>query len=395
MSARYLTGIRVLDLSQYLPGPYAGQILADLGAEVVKVEPPAGDPLRGVPPLDGDGVSVFYKLINAGKTVTRLDLKDAAGKAVFLELVDRADGLIESFRPGALARLGLGAEALRARNPRLVHCALSGFGQTGPDALKAGHDLNYMAMAGGLASSGTAGRPSGAHPPTADFASGMQAALTMLAALLGRERGSRGEGQGAGRAEGQGSSQGDGQGATIDTSIAETVLAWQSLALTAAGRAGGEAARGAGRLSGGAACYQVYRTADERFVTLGALEAKFWANFCRALGREDWIGRQGETLPQTGLIAEVAETIAARPLAEWEVLLAGVDCCYQAVLEPAEVPEDPQVRARGLLQVHPGPEPRIEVAFPAIFDGVPPGARAPLRERIAEDLLAAWAERAP
>ena len=369
MSARCLAGIRVLDLSQYLPGPYAGQILADLGAEVVKVEPPAGDPLRQVPPLDGDGLSAFYKLVNAGKTVVRLDLKQAAGKAAFLGLVDRADALIESFRPGALARLGLDAEALRARNPRLVHCALSGYGQSGPDALKAGHDINYMAMAGGLASSGTAARPIGAHPPTADFASGMQAALTVLAALLGRAR--------------------SGQGATIDTSIAETVLAWQSLALTAAGR-GGEAARGEGRLSGGAACYQVYETADGRFVTLGALEAKFWANFCRALGREDWIARHGEALPQTELIAAVAEAIAARPLAAWQALLAGVDCCYQAVLEPAEVPQDPQVRARGLLRAYPGPEPRVEVAFPALFDGTPPAPRAPFEERTAEDLLAAW-----
>ena len=369
-----LAGIRVLDLSQYLPGPYAGQILADLGAEVVKVEPPAGDPLRRVPPLDGDGISAFYKLVNAGKTVVRIDLKQAAGKAAFLGLVDRADALIESFRPGALARLGLGAEALRARNPRLVHCALSGYGQTGPDALKAGHDINYMAMAGGLASSGTAARPVGAHPPTADFASGMQAALTVLAALLGRERGG----------------QGGGQGATIDTSISETVLAWQSLALTAAGRPGGEAARGLGRLSGGAACYQVYRTADGRFVTLGALEAKFWANFCRALGREDWIERHWEALPQTALIAAVAEAIAARPLAAWQALLAGVDCCYQAVLEPAEVLEDPQIRARGLLRAYPGPEPRVEVAFPALFDGAPPVPRAPLEEHAAEDLLAAW-----
>jgi crotonobetainyl-CoA:carnitine CoA-transferase CaiB-like acyl-CoA transferase len=370
MSADFLAGIRVLDLSQYLPGPYAGQILADLGAEVVKVEPPAGDPLRGVPPLDGDGLSAFYKLVNAGKTVVRLDLKQAAGKAAFLGLVDRADALIESFRPGALARLGLGAEALRARNPRLVHCALSGYGQSGPDALKAGHDINYMAMAGGLASSGTAARPIGAHPPTADFASGMQAALTVLAALLGRAR--------------------SGQGATIDTSIAETVLAWQSLALTAAGRPGGEAARGAGRLSGGAACYQIYRTADGRFVTLGALEAKFWANFCRALGREDWIERHWEALPQTDLIAELAEAIAARPLAAWQALLAGVDCCYQAVLEPAEVPQDPQIRARGLLRALSGPEPRVEVTFPALFDGAPPAPRAPLEERTAEDLLAAW-----
>ncbi len=374
MSAHCLAGLRVLDLSQYLPGPYGAQILADLGAEVVKVEPLAGDPLRQVPPLDGDGISAFYKLINAGKIVVRIDLKEAAGKAVFLGLVDHADALIESFRPGALARLGLGVEALRARNPRLVHCALSGYGQSGPDALKAGHDINYMALAGGLASSGTAERPVGAHPPTADFASGMQAALTVLAALLGRERGG----------------QGGGQGATIDTSIAETVLAWQSLALTAAGRPGGEVQRGLGRLSGGAACYQIYRTADRRFVTLGALEAKFWANFCGALGREDWIDRQRETLPQTGLIAEVAEAIAARPLAAWQALLGGVDCCYQAVLEPAEVPNHPQIRARGLLRATAGSEPRVEVAFPALFDGAPPAAREPLDERAAGDLLAAW-----
>ncbi len=371
MSGRcFLTGIRVLDLSQYLPGPYAGQILADLGAEVVKVEPPAGDPLRQVPPLDGDGLSAFYKLVNAGKTVVRLDLKAAAGKAAFLGLVDRADALIESFRPGALARLGLDAGALRARNPRLVHCALSGYGQSGPAALKAGHDINYMALAGGLARSGTAERPVGAHPPTADFASGMQAALTVLAALLGRTR--------------------SGRGATIDTSISDTVLAWQSLALTAAGRPGGEAARGQGRLSGGAACYRIYETADRRFVTLGALEAKFWANFCRALGREDWIARQSEALPQTGLIAEVAEAIAARPLAAWQALLGDVDCCYQAVLEPTEVPDDPQIRARGLLRAYPGPDPRIEVAFPALIDGAPPAPRAPFQERDAEYLLAAW-----
>ena len=374
MSARCLTGLRVLDLSQYLPGPYAGQILGDLGAQVVKVEPPAGDPMRRVPPLDGDGLSAFYKLVNAGKTVVRLDLKATAGKAVFLGLVDRADALIESFRPGALARLGLDAGALRARNPRLVHCALSGYGQTGPAALKAGHDINYMALAGGLASSGTAERPVGAHPPTADFASGMQAALTVLAALLGRARGG----------------QGGGHGATIDTSISETVLAWQSLALTAAGRPGGEAARGQGRLSGGAACYRIYETADRRFVTLGALEVKFWANFCRALGREDWIARQSEALPQTGLIAEVAEAIAGQPLAAWQALLGDVDCCYQAVLEPTEVSDDPQIRARGLLRAHAGPDPRIEVAFPALIDGAAPAPRAPFVERAAEDLLAAW-----
>jgi crotonobetainyl-CoA:carnitine CoA-transferase CaiB-like acyl-CoA transferase len=370
MPGRCLDGIRALDLSQYLPGPYAGQILADLGAEVVKVEPPAGDPMRQVPPLDGDGISAFYKLVNAGKTVVRLDLKDAAGRAAFAKLVEKADALVESYRPGVFARLGFGAEALREINPRLVHCALSGFGQTGPAALRAGHDINYMALAGGLATSGTRERPVGAHPPSADFASGMQAALTVLAALLRRER--------------------TGEGASIDTSIAETVLGWQAPVLTAAQRPGHEPDRAAARLNGGAACYQIYETADERFLTLGALEDKFWASFCRALEREDWIARQWEPMPQAALIAEVAAHIGARPLAHWEALLSEVDCCFQAVLDPAQVPDDPQIQARGLVRREPGPEPRVEVLFPAIFDGRPPEARPPLEETSAADLLRAW-----
>jgi crotonobetainyl-CoA:carnitine CoA-transferase CaiB-like acyl-CoA transferase len=181
-----------------------------------------------------------------------------------------------------------------------------------------------------------------------------------------------------------------GEGASIDTSIAETVLGWQALVLTAALRPGHEPGRAAARLNGGAACYQVYRTADARFVTLGALEAKFWANFCRALGREDWIARQWEPLPQAALIAEVAALIGARPRAHWERLLAEIDCCYQAVLDPAEVPDDPQIQARGLVRREPGPEPRVEVLFPALFDGRPPEARPPLEETSAAELLGDW-----
>ncbi len=370
MSGRCLDGCRVLELAQYLPGPYAGQILSDLGAEVVKVEPPGGDPMRAVPPQDGDGVSACYKLINAGKTVVRLDLKSAAGQALLTALAERADAFVDSYRPGALARLGLGAEALRRDNPRLVHCALSGYGQTGPAALKAGHDINYMALAGGLATSGTRDRPVPAHPPSADFASGMQAALTVLAALLRRER--------------------TGQGASIDVSIAETVLAWQALVLTAARRPGHEPRRAASRLGGGAACYQVYETADGRFVTLGALEEKFWAAFCRAVGREDWIARQWEAMPQDALICEVARLIGSRPLEAWERELSEVDCCFQAVLEPAQVPDDARIRARALVRAAGGSEPLVEVLFPAYFDGAPPAPRAPAVERSAQDILGAW-----
>ena len=365
-----LAGIRVLDLSQYLPGPFAAQILADLGAEVVKLEPLAGDPMRRLGPIDSDGLSPFYKLINAGKSVVRLDLKDAAGAEAFGRLVAGADVLVESFRPRALAKLGFGPDALRALNPRLVHCALSGYGQTGPYALKAGHDIDYMALGGSLATSGLAEQPVAAHPPTADYASGMQAALAVLGALLRRER--------------------TGEGAFLDVSLTESVLAWQAMTLTAALRPGHEPTRGAALLNGGAACYRLYRTADARFVALGALEAKFWAAFCRALGREDWVARQNEPMPQEGLIAEVAALIESRPLAHWEALLADVDCCFEPVLEPAEVSAHPQITARGLLHRTDGPEPRIEIGFAALLDGVAPAPRAPVAEIEIEALLAAW-----
>ena len=152
----FLEGLKVLDLGQFLPGPYCAQVLADMGAEVVKLEAPAGDPMRAFGPRGKDGLSLFYKGINAGKTRISLDLKSADGKAAFGLLIGAADVLIESFRPGALDRLGFSPSALRDLNPRLVHCTLSGFGQSGPYRERAGHDLNYMALTGGLAVSGTA-----------------------------------------------------------------------------------------------------------------------------------------------------------------------------------------------------------------------------------------------
>jgi len=365
-----LDGVRVLDLSQYLPGPYAAQILSDLGAEVVKVEPPAGDPMRRLGPLDGDGVSVFYKLLNAGKTVVRLDLKSRQGGADFAALAGCADALIESFRPGVLDRLGLGHEALAGLNRGLVHCALSGYGQSGPYARRAGHDLNYMALGGGLATSGPSRAPAMVHPPTADFAGGMQAALATLAALLRRAR--------------------SGEGAFLDVSLTESVLAWQALSLTGALRPGHEPERGRSLLTGGAACYGIYRTADGRFVTLGALEPKFWADFCRAVGREDWVTRQWEPLPQEALIGALAALFASQDLSHWETTLGQVDCCFQAVLDPAEVPDHPQIRARGLVRCGEGPEPMAEVLFPAYLDGLAPAPRAPFREALAADIMAAW-----
>lgn len=366
----FLRGFRVLDLSQFLPGPVATQILADMGADVLKVEPPARDPMRCVDPMGGTTESSpYYQVVNAGKAVVVLDLKTPEGKAALRFLIAAADVLLESYRPGVLDRLGFGHDDLRALNPRLVHCALSGYGQTGPYRLTAGHDLNYVAMTGALNVSGTAETPVMAWPPVADHASAMQAAMTTLGALVARQR--------------------TGRGSFIDVSLAETVLGWQGWGLTGALGGGPGPVRAGNVLNGGAAYYQIYRTADGRFVTLGAIEAKFWANFCTAVGRPEWISRQGDPLPQTGLVAEVRALFAGRTRDEWDALLSPVDCCYHAVMAYGEVPEHPQVLARGLLR-RDGDGTVTEVLLPAFVDGAPPAARLPLREVDVETALAAW-----
>ncbi len=366
----FLAGVRVLDMSQFLPGPYCAQILSDMGAEVVKLESPAGDPMRSFGPLGIDGLSLFYKGINAGKTVISLDLKSEDGKAAFTALIKRADVLIESFRPGALERLGFASNHIKTLNPRLIHCALSGFGQSGPDRQRAGHDINYMALAGGLAASGTTDRPVFAAPPIADFASGSQAASAVLAALFGRER--------------------NGKGCYLDMSITESVLAWQGMNLTACNTQNHRPERKRNLLNGGAACYQVYRTRDGRFISLGAIEPKFWANFCTALARPDWIPRQTESLPQTALIDEVAAAIAQQDLSYWQERLDPVDCCFHTVVDIGEIAEHPQIKARGMLAPDPETPGLIQALYPAWLDGSPPEKRRPVKTAGCEELLAAW-----
>lgn len=320
-----LAGIRVLDLSQYVPGPYAARLLSDYGAEVVKIEPPDGDPARQLAPLDDGGLSPLWKAMNAGKTIVTLDLKSAGGAEAFAALLPRADVLIESYRPGVLERLGFSRERLVALNPKLIHAALSGYGQTGPWRLRTGHDVNYMATAGALALSGAVDGPVMAFPPTADFASAIQTAMAVCAALVRRAR--------------------TGEGAFLDLSLTETVLAWQHpwLVMAAKEPRGGRATM---MLNGGAAYYNIYRTRDGRFVTLGAIEPKFWANFCTSVGRTDWIARQNEAMPQTALIEAVAALFGTRAAAQWEDLLGPVDCCFAVVLDADEVAVHPQIAAR-------------------------------------------------
>jgi alpha-methylacyl-CoA racemase len=362
MITDFLKGLRVLDLSQYLPGPFATRLLADMGAEVVKVEPPGGDPLRTIDTsAKPGGVSPFYRMINAGKTILVLDLKSKVDQDAFAKLVARADVLLESFRPGVLERLGFGPEGLLELNPALVHCALSGFGQTGPYRLVAGHDLGYTAVAGALDATGMPETPVIPYPPMADHAGALQAVVTILGALLARRRG--------------------GKGCFLDISLSESLLSWQAPALTV------PPARGAAVINGGAAFYQIYRTADGRFVTLCPLEPKFWANFCQAVGRPEWTDRQFEPLPQTALIAEVAALFASQARAHWDELLGDAECCYEAMPTCAEVPAHPQTHARGLVHSHDG---LTEVLFPAYVDGEPPPQRVPVRDGDVGGVLAAW-----
>ncbi|MGD9538184.1 MAG: CaiB/BaiF CoA transferase family protein [Alphaproteobacteria bacterium] len=373
MPFRFLEGIRVLDLSQYAPGPYASLILADLGADVIRIEPPGGEPMRKIGPLDADGVSAWYKVINQSKCVIELDLKSAAGKADLEALVSRADVFLESYRPGVLARLGFPDERLAALNPRLIRCSLSGWGEGGPYRLKGGHDINYMALFGALSLSGSAERPYAAFPMVADYSSGMHAALSILAAIIGRDRPG-----------------GSGTGCHIDCSIAESPLPWSQWALTASTRPGFEVARGGAFLTGGAAFYQIYRTADGRFVTLGALEEKFWQNFCEAVGHPEWTPRQWEKMPQTTLIGEVVRLFESKPLADWVALLGAVDCCFEPVHELAEMVDHPQTRERGFVVRHDGADPFIEVLFPARIDGAVEPARTAIARRRAGEIVTAW-----
>ena len=333
-----LSGLRVLDLSQYIPGPFAARALADLGADVIKIEPPRGDPMRSFMSMASqDQPSPIYRHLNRGKRVCRLDLKQHDDSQIFADLLRDADVLIESYRPGVLARLGFDRDRIADINRRLVHCAISGFGQSGPFAERAGHDLTYCAVAGALSASGTAARPVMTFPPIADHAGAMQAVNTILAALLGRERG--------------------GTGCFLDISLTESILGWQYLGLLGAG---GERERGL--LNGGAACYNIYRTADDRFVALAALEQKFWRAFCEATGYPEWIGRQQELLPQQALIGELRALFVTQPQQHWCALLDAADCCFEPIPEPERIAAHPQLRARGSM-AHQGP------AFPGWVDG--------------------------
>lgn len=345
-----LEGVRVLDLSRLLPGPFATMILADLGADVVKLEDPrGGDPLRRLGGAEGSRPGAFQAL-NRNKRSLALDLAAEGGAAVLRRLVRHFDVLVESFRPGVLARLGAGHDALRAENPRLVLCALTGYGQSGPYRDRAGHDLNYCAISGALALNGPEEAPLPFGLPVADLAGGAWVAVTGILAAINRRSIT-------------------GQGGAVDVSMTEGVLGALTLQLGMAAERGTPLRRGREPLSGAVAGYRVYRTLDGRFVALAALEPRFFARFCGAVGRPDLAARQAERGGR-GPIEELEVIFAGRTRDEWARLGREHDVCLTPVLEGDEPQDDAQLRARGAFARLPAGGGDLRVpASPVRLDG--------------------------
>jgi crotonobetainyl-CoA:carnitine CoA-transferase CaiB-like acyl-CoA transferase len=322
-----LTGIRILDLTRLLPGPVATLHLADLGAEVIKIEDlEMGDYARTLGTGSGED-SAYFRMINRNKQAMRLDLKKPAGVAIFLRLVRDADVVIEGFRPGVVDKLGIGYAAVAAVNPKITYCSISGYGQDGPNSQLAGHDINYLGYAGVLEQIGPQdGDPVIPNFQIADLLGGaLTAVMGILAGVLDAQR--------------------TGQGRYIDVSMTDSVLAHTYFTMLRLADGGSSAPRGTDLLSGGVPCYGVYRCADNRYMAVGALEGKFWKICCTVLERPAWIKRQWDA----GLRQEMSALFATRPRDEWAALFAAVDCCVTPVLNPEEALVHPQAQARRMV----------------------------------------------
>jgi crotonobetainyl-CoA:carnitine CoA-transferase CaiB-like acyl-CoA transferase len=337
-----LDGIRVLDLSRLLPGGFCSLLLADFGADVVKVEDTGmGDYIRWSPPhYDGaheSASSALFLALNRNKRSIRLDLKSEGGREALLALVRDADVVLESFRPGVLERLGVGYERMRAENPRIVYCAISGYGQAGPKREAAGHDMNYLGLVGLLGLTGEReGEPVQAAGQIADLGGGaLMAAFGILAAL--RERDGDGTPAHAGSGEGQ----------IVDVSMADGALSWLAMVAGAYFADGNQPQRGELLLAGSVICYRPYECADG-WVSLGALEPKFWQAWCRGVGREDLIEKQFER-PSSEAHEQVQEIFKARPRADWESFAREHDCCLEPVLDLDEALSSDLVREREMV----------------------------------------------
>lgn len=328
-----LACLKVLDFSTLLPGPFATMFLADLGADVVRVESPhqQADIVRSMPPLDGD-TSAWHALLNRSKRSIALDLKRPGASDIVKRLVQTYDIVVEQFRPGVMQRLGIGYQALRGVNSRLIYCAITGYGQTGPYRDRAGHDLNYLALSG--IASHTGRREYGPLPlgvQVADVGGGSYNALVgILAAVIHRQR--------------------TGEGQLVDISMFDGAVAWNALA-AAQYFVGGSDPEPEGATLNGGSYYDYYRTSDGRYLSIAGLEPKFWQGFCAAIDRPDLIelGSSLDLDTQRSLKSEIQRTIASRTCEEWMGIFARIDVCVEPVLQVSEVVQHPQTQARELV----------------------------------------------
>ncbi|MDR6226261.1 CaiB/BaiF CoA transferase family protein [Desmospora profundinema] len=342
-----LRSIRMLDLTRLLPGPYCTMLLADFGAEVIKIEDPQiGDYARWHGPKLGEESALFHSL-NRNKKSFCLDLKSEQGKDIFLQLVQTADVVVESFRPGVMDRLGLGYEALAKVNPKLIYCAVTGYGQDGPYSAFPGHDINYLSYTGFLDLQGErGGRPVVPAVQIADIGGGsLMAAVGILLALQARARTQKGQ--------------------FVDISMMDGVVSWMQTILPDYLATGRPPRRGESMLAGGRACYGVYETADQRFLAVGALEPKFWETFCRIIQRPDWIFRLEAPLDeQEKLKEEISSIIKTRTLSEWMDAFKNQEACVSPVLQLEEVQADRQIKHRQMI---------VDVEHPALGTIQQPG----------------------
>lgn len=346
----FLRGTRILDLSRLLPGPYATLLLADLGAEVIKIEEPgAGDPLRLTPPFIGNW-SAYFVALNRNKQSVVLDLKSPAGRDIFINLATHADAVLETFRPGVMERLGINYDSVRRLNPKIVYCSLTGYGQTGPYRERVGHDLNYVAVAGLLSLTGSE-KPEIPGTPIADLSGGMAAALMILAALQRRER--------------------DGQGAYIDLSMTDVVFSWLAIHLAQLQATGAAPRPSEAFLLGAFPYYAIYETGDGEYVTVGALEPKFWKNLCVALGRTDHIPHQFNSELREEVFADMRAIFKTKHRQEWLEILGAREVPIAPVNDLADALADLQIAERRLVRLlDSGAGETMQVAFPAKFMGL-------------------------
>jgi len=357
-----LDGFKMLDLTRLLPGGYCSMLLADVGMEVVKVEDPfQGDYFRQMKPIHKEEGAYFLG-INRNKKSMHLNLKTPEGKKIFFELAQRFDVVLEGFRPGVVERLGIGYQAIQGINSRVIYCSISGYGQDGPYRERSGHDINYIALAGLLAISGEKFKPPTIPPvPMADIGiGGTMAAFAILAALMARER--------------------TGRGQYIDVSMTDGVVSWLCMHMAKLFSGKIPPRRGEYEMGGSSPYYTVYETLDSKYISVGTLEPKFWANFCKALGREDLVSKQfSEGEEKSLLFEEIRKIVKTKTRNEWEAFFKDIDACVEPVLEMEEVLSHPQFVHRGIFKKidHPVEGEIEQIGFPLKFSETPGEIRTP------------------